>query len=407
MKGPARIAIIGAGPIGLEAAVFARLSGYEVAVYERGSLAQNVRNWGHVRLFSPFGLNASPWGRECIEGLGLTLPGNAELLTGREFAERYLQPLSELPEFRDSLHFQTEVRSIGRGTLLKADHISATARGQTRFRLLLSGPSGEELAEADFVLDCSGTYPHHNWAGAGGIPCPGERDFLTAESYQLPDILGADRERFANRLTLVVGGAYSAATAIVSLAELAKSAANTKAIWLTRKPSELPIQAIAGDSLPERERLTTAANRLARDADSPIAWRPGSVVRSIFRAADQRLEVTLEDWQGGKEKILVDEFLAQVGYHPDRGLYEELQVHECYATQGPIKLAAALLGETSADCLAQSSHGGETLKNPEPGFYILGANSYGRGSRFLLKIGIEQIREVFSLIANQQSVPAT
>ena len=63
-----------------------------------------------------------------------------------------------------------------------------------------------------------------------------------------------------------------------------------------------------------------------------------------------------------------------------------------------MKLAAALLGETSADCLSQSSHGAETLTNPEPGFFILGAKSYGRDSRFLIKVGLEQIRDVFSLI---------
>ena len=43
------------------------------------------------------------------------------------------------------------------------------------------------------------------------------------------------------------------------------------------------------------------------------------------------------------------------------------------------------------DCLAQPAPGRETLLNPEPGFYILGSKSYGRGSAFLLKIGYEQV----------------
>jgi hypothetical protein len=38
------------------------------------------------------------------------------------------------------------------------------------------------------------------------------------------------------------------------------------------------------------------------------------------------------------------------------------------------------------------------LHNPEPQLFILGSKSYGRDSRFLLKIGIEQIREVFSVL---------
>ena len=110
------------------------------------------------------------------------------------------------------------------------------------------------------------------------------------------------------------------------------------------------------------------------------------------------MQVEIENAQAQRRQIAADEVLALVGYRPDRSLYEELQVHECYASQGPMKLAAVLLGETSADCLAQTSPGGETLKNPEPGFFILGAKSYGRNSRFLLKIGHEQIGEVFSMM---------
>ena len=105
-------------------------------------------------------------------------------------------------------------------------------------------------------------------------------------------------------------------------------------------------------------------------------------------------------------KQLVDEIVANVGYKPDRSLYEELHIHECYATQGPMKLAAQLLGETSNDCLAQSSKGIETLANPEPNFYILGSKSYGRDSRFLIRTGLEQIDELFDWLAEKRkSVP--
>src|SRR3989304_5810073 len=91
-----RIAIVGAGPIGLEAAAHAVQAGFEVRVFERGRVAENVRGWGHVRLFSPFGINASTWGRRTLAGDSLAatrLPNADEILTGREFAERHLLPL--------------------------------------------------------------------------------------------------------------------------------------------------------------------------------------------------------------------------------------------------------------------------------------------------------------------------
>ena len=96
--------------------------------------------------------------------------------------------------------------------------------------------------------------------------------------------------------------------------------------------------------------------------------------------------------------VMVHRVLGLVGYRPDNSLYRELQVHECYASQGPIKLAAALLGETSSDCLNQASHGADVLRNPEPNFFILGVKSYGRDSRFLMSVGFQQIRDVFSLL---------
>ena len=44
------------------------------------------------------------------------------------------------------------------------------------------------------------------------------------------------------------------------------------------------------------------------------------------------------------------------------------------------------------------SHGAETLANPEPGFFVLGAKSYGRNPTFLMRVGWEQVEEVFGLL---------
>ena len=96
--------------------------------------------------------------------------------------------------------------------------------------------------------------------------------------------------------------------------------------------------------------------------------------------------------------------VANVGYRPDRDLYAELQVHECYATGGPMKLAASLMKQTSTDCLAQHSSGPETLLTPEPNFYVLGAKSYGRRSNFLVSAGLEQIRDLFRILGDRPTL---
>lgn len=107
--------------------------------------------------------------------------------------------------------------------------------------------------------------------------------------------------------------------------------------------------------------------------------------------------------EAGPERVTVeaDNVIANVGYRPDTSLFQELQVHQCYASEGPMKLAAALLassGAGSADCLAQEAPGPGTMMNPEPRFYIIGMKSYGRGSKFLLKIGQEQVAMVLGLL---------
>jgi hypothetical protein len=150
--------------------------------------------------------------------------------------------------------------------------------------------------------------------------------------------------------------------------------------------------------LRERDRLAVQANNLATRADGNVEFRANTYVEVIEPLNNnQSYRVTLRT--AGQKKILeVEKIVANVGYTPDRALYRELQIHECYASFGPMKIAAALLGQKTQDCMKQICPGPDTLRNPEPNFYILGAKSFGRNSTFLMRIGFEQVRDVFTLI---------
>src|SRR5688572_4183500 len=106
---PARLAILGAGPIGLEAALYARFLGYDVVVYEAGEVAASVRRWGHVRMFTPFGMNRSSLGLAATgaQDESYQPPAEDALLTGREWAEQYLLPLAATDLLADHLRLQT------------------------------------------------------------------------------------------------------------------------------------------------------------------------------------------------------------------------------------------------------------------------------------------------------------
>lgn len=402
---PARIAVLGAGPIGLEAALYARYLGYDVDIYERGQAAENMLRWGHVRLFTPWRMNVSPLGVAALSAQDESWrPRNDEdILSGRELAEAYFIPLANSDLLVDNLHLGVEVLALGRDGLLKSEMVEEDIRINAPFRILLRDASGaERLATADVVIDATGTYGNHNWAGEAGIPALGELGAAERIEYGLPDLLGAERPRYAGRSTLVIGAGYSAATNIVALAELAASAPGTQTVWLTRGETSAgasgPIALIPDDPLPERDRVARAANALAAAGSGPIEHRPASSVERIEVDGD-RFKATLLGRHAGE--IEVDRIIANVGYRPDNRLYAELQLHECYATGGPIKLAASLLKAPSADCLQQPVPAVEALINPEPDFYILGAKSYGRNSQFLLSAGREQIRALFSLIGDR------
>jgi thioredoxin reductase len=388
-----RIAVLGAGPVGLECALAFVERGDEVRVYERDRVGGNVRRWGHVRLFSPFQMNHSERGAARLREAGVELPSAESYLFGEEHVARYLEPLARTPSLAGRVHERTKVVSVGRDGIGKSDlrDLNGGPRDRHAFRILLESDDGTERVEsAEVVIDCTGTYGNANGLGNGNLPARGERRLATRIGYELLDVMGSGRGRFEGKRVLLVGGGHSAATALDGLLSLR----GTTIHWVARRSE--PLDVIENDPLPERRRLSEQANRLAAEGDPQLHFHPGVTVESLEEAGDG-FRVTLREASRG-ESLIVDEILAHVGYQPDNSIYRELQVHQCYASEAPMKLAAALLeSSSSADCLAESSKGPETLRNPEPNFYILGAKSYGRGSNFLIRIGLAQIEELLTL----------
>ena len=385
-----QLAVIGAGPIGLEATALATSRGLDVALLERGRVAESLRSWGHLPMFSPFSMNHSEWGAALLSGLAL--PPEEAILTGRQFRQAYLKPLSQHPSIRTCLQLGVEVREIGKSGLSRKAEIGQKSRLNHPFRLLCKRSGHELIHHSQAVIDASGVFTSPQALGDGNIQAPGEREARRSPGFSsgIPDVTGADRHRYADRSTLLVGCGHSAGNLLEAFSRLPESAPRTRVVWLFRSTSQSPFPRFPQDPLPMRDRLSRLGNRLA---DNPPEWLTplgGSWIESI-----QVLEPGFRVSVGGRtqQRLDVDEIVGVAGFRANNRLYRQLQVHECYATGGPIQLAATLLAGSS-DCLAQPETNIEVLRNPEPNFYIVGNKSYGSQNTFLLTHGLIQVRQV-------------
>jgi thioredoxin reductase len=399
----ARIAVLGAGPIGLEVGLYARNLGFQVTVYDRGLPGEAIRHWGHVQLFTPFGFNHTTLGRRAILAGNPqhAFPADADCIAGWQHRELYLEPLAASEIIKSSLRLGTEVLGVAKTGLLKSEKAGDPKRSANAFRLLLRDEKQREtIEEADVVVDCTGTYGRHRWMGDGGIPAAGERAARNFVAYGVEDVLGSRKQLYAGKAVMVIGGGYSAATTIASLAKLVEQHPEMWITWLIRGAITQPIKRLPNDPFRGRDRLAADVNHLASRTEANVELHSLAVVESLELIGEQGVKVHAR--VAGKERTWeIDRIIANVGYSPDNDLTRELQVQESRITLGPQNLADALARLKGVDSGIQPGTGPESLKTPEPNFFVLGAKSFGRHSQFFLRHGFGQIRDMFTILTGK------
>src|SRR5437016_474492 len=110
-----RLMVLGAGPVGLDAALAGSAAGFDVTVLERGRVGEHLRRWGHVTLFSPWSMNASPRMRAALEELRAWPDWPAgRAHTGAEYAKRVLEPLARHPALKGRIRTGARVLGVSR-----------------------------------------------------------------------------------------------------------------------------------------------------------------------------------------------------------------------------------------------------------------------------------------------------
>ncbi|MFD2683574.1 FAD-dependent oxidoreductase [Streptomyces phyllanthi] len=388
------VVVIGAGPIGLAAAAHLVERGIEPLVLEAGpSAGTAVRDWAHVRLFSPWAEVTDPAAEKLLAPTGWVRPDGATYPTGGDWAEHYLQPLADV--LGDKVRYGATVTGVARAG---RDRIVDADRDEQPFTVhVLLADGSEEWVSARAVIDASGTWSISSPMGADGLPALGEKAAADRISYRVPDLKDpVVRTRYAGKRTAVIGSGASAFTALAHLADLAKEEEGTHAAWVLRRG--IGANTFGGgevDQLPARGALGLRAKAAVEDGHASAVT--GFRTQAVERDGD-RLVLVAED---GRRLDPVDEVIVLTGFRPDLSFLSEVRLGLDERLQAPTALAP-LIDPNVHSCGTVYPHGVNELSHPERDVYLVGMKSYGRAPTFLAMTGYEQVRSVTAAIAGDR-----
>jgi len=384
------VVVIGAGPVGLAAAAHLHSYGQPFVVLEAGEApGAAIREWGHVRTFSPWKYMVDRAAQSLLESTGWRLPDAARLPTGNELVDQYVAPLAAHPAIEPHVRYNARVASVGRKDF---DKVRTKGRDAQPFEVRLD--NGDVL-EARAVIDASGTWRQPNPAGSGGIAASGERQFGDRVAYGIPDVNGRQRQRYAGRRVLVIGSGHSAFNVVLDLIALADQEKNTRILWAMRRDN---LEAVwgggASDALEARGELGQRARRAVETGQvrvlTPFRIR-------AFECLDDALNVN-GVIRNESVDVVVDEVIVCTGFRPELQMLSEIRLGLDSWLESPTALAP-LIDPNEHSCGTVRPHGARELAHPEKDFYVIGMKSYGRAPTFLLATGYEQARSVVAMLS--------
>ncbi len=391
------VAVIGSGPIGLAAAANLVDRDLEPLIFEAGPrIAAGVRDWGHVRLFTPWSYLMDPVGRRLLEASGAwRTPNEQEVPLADELVEQFLEPLAGLESIAPHVRLHHRVTAIARDG---HDRMTNGRRDESPFLIVAQAPDGPKRYRVAQVIDASGTWTSPNPLGAAGLPADGEEEHGGAIRYGMPDVLGRERARYAGKRVLVVGSGHSAIGTVLNLVDLATQKTDpdepeTLIAWAVRRKD--PRKLWGGgeaDELSERGRL---GSRVAAAVGSGAVTLLTGLSIGALRQRDDGIEVVDIN---GSPQLVVDEIIGATGSRPDFSMLRELRLELDTATESARKIGP-LIDPNFHSCGSVPPHGVDELAHPEKGFFIVGMKSYGRAPTFLMRTGFEQVRSIVAELA--------
>ena len=396
---PIDLVIIGAGPVGIEAALYAQRLGLSVRVLEQGECCgASMRACAHATLFAPWQACYSPLGIALLRTHGRFVEP-MDPLRWNDYLGAYLQPLAELAGL--DIRYRTRVLSIGRNGIHRTTLIGKN-RQACPFRLLLRGPEGlETTLLARRVIDATGVRSRPLWIGQGRLPAINEQA-LTGRILPGSCDLAARVNGAVAKVWLVIGAGYEAAMAVHQIRQFIADHAGARLIFIDEQGRKPYLKNLKNDLFPRRVDFIRQADDFLDSGHPQVELHVEASIQRLDRVGD-RLKLGLNT-PGGELSIVVDHLVGAAGHAADDSLWQELQIHQCYASGAPMATAAAMLADTLDFRHTPHALGCDSLKNPEPDFYVLGSKSYGRNPGFSLHIGLGQIIAAFRNITGDKTL---
>jgi thioredoxin reductase len=388
------VAIIGGGPVGLAAAAHLALRSEPFVLLEAGPyVGNNVTDWGHVRVFSPWKFNIDKVARELLKRIGWNEPDENSLPTGKELYEQYFKPLANHPALKPFLLTDSRVVAVGRKGM---DKMKSASREEQPFVLQVLSHDRLRTFEARAVIDASGTWQNHNPIGSGGVVAAGEVTNSERVFYGIPDVLNHHKDRYKGKRILVVGGGHSAINSILELDNLKTEYPETEIHWILRKKNLSDVYGgREDDALPARGELGTRVEQLVLQ-DRLSVYTPFGIEEIISEGN----RLTVLGTQHGQRLALrgIDEIISNTGTRPDFSFLREIRVNQDSSIES-VPAIAELIDPNIHSCGTVRAHGEGELRQSEKDFYVVGMKSYGRAPTFLMATGYEQVRSVVAALA--------
>ena len=371
VEAPATVAIIGAGPVGIEAAIYARFLGYFVSIFEQRRVAHRMLDWHDRTLAVSVRECTTPMGHAAIAAQYPEYVRRKpnDVFTGRSFAEEYLLPLAKTDLLFDDIHFLSPVVDVSRCRTYVTDEIDKQERCNDEFRVLVEGRHrGPWVSRADVVIDCRGQTQKQCGVAPGGGLAIGELSLRENFLLHTPLDRKFESKSIVGKHVCLVGQSIRAAQfAMEYLLQFGHETAS-RLTWVVRPDR-------TQDSVAVTNALHAIQEKQARNV---VVFESLGVEQIHRNEAGTYLMKFLRD----------DDSMVEM---------------QCDA------IASMTLGRgcaLSSELIAGATQlvGCPSFVTSEPGFYVLKGGSIEQGAGVGLLDSFRSIRELFAVMAGRQDL---